>query len=143
MKDVLRFLRILFWVLVGIAVVCFALYVALNTMNWLETNKRLAQVLPPNVNELIEQSAGDGEILLSLILEVDDGRYALKMEELYVFSRIDEERVLWLGVPFLFESDYYNVSQRCWKRWGRSWGGLLFYKLPGQWWRFGSQVCAR
>jgi hypothetical protein len=143
MTDVLRFIRILFWILVGIAVVCFALYVALNTLNRLETNKRLGKVLPPNVNELIEQSGGDGEILLSLILDSDDGRYALKMEELYVFSKIDEDRVLWLGVPFLFESDYYNVSQSCWKRWGDSWNGLLFYKLPGQWWRFGSQVCPR
>jgi hypothetical protein len=143
MTDILHSLRILFWILVGIAVVCFALYVALNTLNRLEANKRLGQVLPPNLNELIEQSGGNGEILLSLILDADDGRYALKMDELFIFPNVDENRDLWLEVPFRLDSDYYNVSQHCWERWRRSWGGLLFYKLPGQWWRFGSQVCPR
>jgi hypothetical protein len=143
MTRLKRHARIAMLILSGLTIFVFALVVGVKTMFALGPNRTLAQVLPPNIDELIEESAGDMGKLQSLILSQSDGRYALRIEEMNVFLEIGDDGELWLRVPVMFESDLYNVAQHCWRRWGRSWNGFLFYKLPGQWWRFGSQVCAR
>jgi hypothetical protein len=121
----------------------FALVVALNTLLGLDQNRLLHQVIPPDIDVLIKESAGDNEKLLSLILSHEDSKYGVKREELAAVFLTRESEGLWLQMPDGFETNWYDVTQRCWD-WGRvfyiPWS---FYKLPGQWWRFGSQVCAR